>query len=303
MRAWGGGPRRPSRAKVGVLLLSIGVLLGGPARAASPRTVSTPVELRAHTQVQGSTNSSLAVRLNRPARLDLRVTSPGEGGVELRSRATAFAIVLSDVTGRRVIVVGGSAASCPHGSCPQPDVTGFGFTFDPKTSSLLLPAGGYELRVITSGGSVTGVLPIAGARSGVAVLRPRTAARAELALVRNNLPEGLPAFGGGATRDMGGRGLLYSLLTVRGSAAAAGDVGFCFGDGQVNSASYVPGCPGAQQGPITDLTGFVTPTAYTLTSSTLLLDRHGLTSGGWWYAGASLPVSSDAVVLWVPLGH
>ncbi len=297
---WGAGRGQLPRTLFSLLLLFAALGqpgLAGTGWAANP----TAAELGSRTVVVGATSGVMMVRLRHDAHLDFRAAAPGEGGVELRSSAKAFAVVLSDAAAQRVLVVGGDAGNCRGGICPLPIITPYGFVTEPKTATILIPAGLYQLRLVSSGGAVTAVLPLAGAQRGQVRLTPRGVAHALSSSLPNQLPGATPAFSGGAARDVGQRGIMFSLLTIRGQAAAGGDIGFCYARGSVPQSAFLPGCPGAQPGSITDLNGFVLLTPYKISSSFLLTSQQGVTSAGWWYIGASIPTSVSATTQWISL--
>ena len=304
--AWpqpGGSNRRRPQAAARrhiVGFLAAGLLLAPAAIADAQPAKPTPSVLASRTTVRATRDAVMLVRLASTAQLSFAPVTGPAAGVQLTSKANFFAVTLSSMPGTalRALVVASTASMCPHGTCGAPDLSAYGFGHDSSSASLILPAGEYRLHAVTSGGLVTAVFHFRGI-PGTESLTPTTPAQASIIDLANAVPIN-EAYSAGGTATLPQTGLIYSLLSLKGDLTVAGDYGFCFAPGQATRVLYSPGCPSGNIGPITDTTGFVSVTPYSMTSSVALLAQTGTISAGWWYAAGARISSVTGVVLWLP---
>lgn len=254
-------PMAPTRTSVrrgfqlALLVTSLAaVVASSGAGAASKSSVPAPVSLAGTTIVKGSAITSVPVVLPRNATLATpfgpspSVSVAGHGrlvGIVLRGTSTRTDGV-NLFAGRVLDVPGAPASAIPVGDYRL----GSGGTYHfVKTSKdvTILPAGAYQLYLITEGKPVSVTLRLGGL-SGVRTIAPK---RPQAGLVTTPKSQVLPAAGGSGNlalakseTTLAARGLALQAIRFRTNAYLGGQYLFCHRNGpdDLPTDSYGPTC-------------------------------------------------------------
>lgn len=218
---------------------------GAPPSRSSPVTSSPPPTLREINVLSGTHTSYIDVRLERPARLDLRRRSARPNGpnkhIEIRGKGRFVGFALRDLQSQRSdpLVVAGRYAPCRRPGCVGGDrlstiLPGEGdVRFDGSGEDvpryLELGAGDYRLYLIADGARAEVKITLLGL-SGERLFEPKSRAT----FFEAKTPEAQPQLSGegssyaaGDSFYAGGEGFFMTLLLLGGSDLGQLDWGIC----------------------------------------------------------------------------
>jgi len=229
------------------LMASALIPSAAPARS-SQKTETVRRDLGALNIVKGRNAASIPVRLKQPATMRVpefnkgAVTAKGEG------RLVGFALAQapfdldesSTLFATRVLIEGGNS-----------EVLSLGFALRQSKKGYHLPAGNYELYLITDGKPSTVKFKLDGV-SGTRRFNPTSPADLKVKSPEIQLDDAASnIYSGGGDSQLRGDGLLFSHLWVRTDVHATSVSQFCYTAGSPEPADhpapYAPGCPSANE--------------------------------------------------------
>lgn len=237
-----GGEEERVLTRSRLIVVALAVLVAGNGVAAAAVKPDAGARLAATTAFDASASSRMAVRLDKPAQFRLPDrTKPGSLRLSGGGRMLGFVLRSKSVAGGPILILGGRIVR--EGRQYHSAITMTPQTLDPLAEVWTLPAGVYDLYVVTDGTPARLDLALGGLTGrGAYTMRDRAASKVADP-EKEILPQGQQR--ASAHGRLGGQGVLLSIASLHHSLSVSEVFSQCVHAGEPQATDFLPGCPGA----------------------------------------------------------